>query len=295
VDAAIAAIAAGQRGHVTTQQLAAAGVGRRAVDSRLADGRLHRRHRGVYLVGHPIPPPLGNEQAAVLACGPGAVLSHRSAARLWGLIPQGAGPIDVTVPGRNPGTREGISVHRSKPLHPRDFRRRHGIPVTAPPRTLLDFAEQAQPRELERAFDEAATQHLIHPSQLRDLLGRSPGRKGTPAVTALLDRNQPTTLTRSDLEEIMLALIRAAGFPAPRVNVRLNGYELDFHWPRERLNVEVDSRRYHRLPARVEHDRRRDAELQSAGMRVIRIGERRLTGEPEWVVARIAHALALSA
>jgi predicted transcriptional regulator of viral defense system len=149
-DRAVARLAAAQHGVVTATQLVRTGLSRGAIAHRVAQGRLHRVHHGVYLVGHPIPPALARETAALLACGDGAVLSHRSAGKLWALL-DADGSVDVTVLKEGKG-RAGIRIHRTACLETRDIKRRHGLPLTSPARTLLDLAEVLTPRELERPW-----------------------------------------------------------------------------------------------------------------------------------------------
>jgi very-short-patch-repair endonuclease len=292
-DAAIARIAARQYGVVTRGQLAAAGLGRGAIDHRIAEGRLHRIHRRVYLVGHPVAPRFAAEMAAVLACGDGAVLSHHSAASMWSLPSPEAAEVDVTVAGRDPGDRPGIRVHRARRLRPVDVRRCRRMPVTAPARTLLDLAGVVPIRDLERAVEEARIRRLVRPRQLLDVLERSPGRRGARALRGLLDGDP--ALTRSEAETRLLALLRAAGLAPTAVNARIGRYEVDFLWRPQRLVVEVDGHAYHGTRAAFERDRLRDAELQAAGHLVMRVTWRQLVDRPEAVVARIAGALATRA
>ena len=289
VDALIAAVADRQMGLVTVRQLGAAGLGRSGTQARLRRGALHRIHRGVYLVGHPIPPPHALKLAAVLACGEGAVLSHRSAAETWELIRPTDDAVDVMVPGRIRASRPGIRVHRTGSL-PRDQRtRRLGIPVTTAARTLLDFAEQGETREVEKAFYEALAQRRTSLPQLRKLLDHSPGRKGAPLLRELLDQYGTPTITRHEAENVLFALIRRGRLPAPARNVRIGAHEIDFFWPEERLNAEIDGYQWHRY--RNERDRVRDAKLAAQGIRVMRIPWRILTNEPEAVLVRLAQAL----
>src|SRR5439155_25642132 len=159
--------------------------------------------------------PLARELAAVLSCGPGAVLSHQSAAALRGFRePEPDGPVHVTVAGRNPGVREGVVVHRMRAPHPADRAEREGIPVTSPARTLFDLASTLSARELERAFDEARVLCLLSPGALRAALDGHPGCRGTAALRALAAEDNGTTITRSELEERFLALVRRARLPA---------------------------------------------------------------------------------
>jgi very-short-patch-repair endonuclease len=289
-DAAIARIAARQYGVVTRGQLAAAGLGRGAIEHRVAECRLHRVHRGVYLVGHVVPPPFAREMAAVLACGDGAALSHHSAASMWSLPSLEAAGVDVTVAGRDPGDRPGIRVHRTRRLHPVDVRRCQRMSVTAPARTLLDLAAMVPIRDLERAVDEARVRRLVRPRQLLDVLERSPGRRGAGTLRRLLDGDP--ALTRSEAETRLLTLLRAAGLPPTAVNARVGRYEVDFLWREQRLIVEVDGYAYHGTRAAFERDRARDADLQARGYRVMRVTWRQLVDEPEALIAHIAQALA---
>ena len=176
-DVAVSRIAASQRGVVTYRQLLAADLGRGAIAHRLATGRLHRLHRGVYLVGHPVPPPFALETAALLSCGDGAVLSHGSAAALWGFGARGS-MIDVTISGRERGNLVGVRVHCVRVLSMTEVRRRHGLPVTSPARTLLDMAEEVSLAELERAVAEGRRLGLARDGELKR---SSTARRGATA------------------------------------------------------------------------------------------------------------------
>jgi very-short-patch-repair endonuclease len=291
----IGTLASRQYGVVSTQQLLAAGIGSGAIASRVRRHRLHRLHRGVYAVGHTALVPLAREMAAVLACGgEGAAISHRSAAVLWGLVPRDDGPVDVTV-ARSGGRRRGLRIHRSRTLRAEDVRWLQGIPTTSPERTLLDFAETAQDRELERALDEAIVQRLTTHAALVAAVRNAPGRQAAPRLSALLARSDPPALTRSEAEERLLALVRAARLEAPEVNVRVKGHLVDFLWRRHRLIVEIDGYRFHSSRSAFERDRRRDAELAAAGYQVIRVTWRQITEEPYSVVALLSQTLAAAA
>jgi very-short-patch-repair endonuclease len=287
----VAWIAARQRGLVTTAQLLAVGITESGISRRVAAGRLHRVHRGVYLVGHPVPPPLAMELAAVLACGPAAVLSHRPAAVLAGFMTPGDGPIDVTVAGPD-RRRRGVRVHRARGLLECDVIVVHGIPVTTPARTLLDLADVQPSRPLQRAFDEAERMGLVTRREIEELLRRSPGRHGASRLGSLVADGSEPALTRSEAEERMLALIRKGGLPTPRVNARAAGHEVDFLWPDHGLVLEVDGYAFHSGRAAFERDRLRDADLAAIGLRVVRTSWRQLTREPEAVLVRVAQALA---
>ncbi len=263
----IAALAAQQRGLVTRKQLLAAGIPERSVSRRLAAGRLHRLHRGVYLVGHPVPPPLALELAALLACGPTAVLSHRTAAVLWRFLPSWAGPVEVIAPDRRCRPRPGLKPHAAKLQRP-EITTRQALRITTPARTLADLASVLDPTELERATNEA------------EVLGLVEGRSARAGVT------------RSEAERRLLALLRRAGLPPTATNTRIAGQEVDVLYAEARLVVEMDGYAFHRTRAAFERDRRRDAELAAAGFRVVRVTWRALTTEPEALIARLAGALA---
>jgi very-short-patch-repair endonuclease len=275
---------------VSRAQLLAAGVSASAIETRLRAGRLHPLHRGVYGVGHTALAPLAEEMAAVLACGPGAAVSHRAAAVIQGMLDRRGALIDVTV-GRSNRQRPGLRVHRSRILTPEDVRLYKAIPVTTPTRTLLDLAETEPARDLERAYDEAITQRLTTRSSLAAAVRHARGRRGAPGLRALLARNEEPSLTRSEAEEHCLALIRQAGLPTPLVNAPAAGHRVDFLWPGESLVLEVDGYRFHSSRAAFERDRRRDSELQAAGLRVMRVTWRQLTNEPLAVAARLARGL----
>jgi very-short-patch-repair endonuclease len=290
-DSMIGTLATRQYGVVSRGQLLAARIGPGAIATRLKRHQLHPLHRGVYAVGHRALVPLAREMAAILACGPGAVLSHYSAAWLWDLLELASELIDVTV-ARSNRRRHGLRVHRSRSLAADDVRVLQGIPVTAPARTLLDLAETATARELERAFDEALTQRLTSRAALVAVFERARGHRGTGRLRDLLTRCEEPTLTRSEAEERFLALVREADLPAPKVNARVGAFMVDFLWRERKLVVEIDGYRFHSSRTAFERDRRRDAELNAAGFRVVRITWRQLMDEPVAVVARLAQALA---
>jgi very-short-patch-repair endonuclease len=294
VDRIIGQLAANQRGVVSRRQLLESGVGSGAVDHRLATGRLHRIRRGVYLVGHTVPPRMALEVAAVLSCGTGAVLSHRTAAQIWRLLGSHAdsAEIDVTTPGRDPGAKPGIRIHRTRALDPADVRRVGGLPITAPARTLVDLAGEASLREVEQALAEAEARHLVRRHELTAALTRVGRHRGATALRKLLSADRAPALTRSEAEERLLALLRSAQLPQPDVNVRLGNYEVDFLWREQGLVIEVDGFGFHSSRLAFERDRSRDAELQAQGWRVIRVTWRQIVHQAQVVVARIAAALA---
>jgi Transcriptional regulator, AbiEi antitoxin/Protein of unknown function (DUF559)/AbiEi antitoxin C-terminal domain len=291
VDRVIADLAAAQHGVVSRAQLVALGLTAKAVDSRLQRGRLHTLHRGVYAVGHKAVGIRGRRIAAVLACGPCAVLSHRSAADLWELRRTDSPRIDVTVPTRaGRATRSGLHVHRAA-LEPFEATTHDGIPVTTPTRTLLDLAEVLPRRALERAADQAEVLRLFDLVAVHDTIDAHPHRHGAARLRRLLAvHDLGENLTRSELEERFLGLCERAGVPRPAVNARVAGLEVDFYWPHTRLVAEVDGLTYHHTRAAFERDRERDAHLLLEGIRTVRLTRRRLVSEPD-EVARLVLAI----
>jgi very-short-patch-repair endonuclease len=294
-DHEIAALAARQHGLVTRAQLLGAGIAVHAVDRRVKDGRLQPLHRGVYRVG-PVVARHAREMGAVLACGPGAVLSHRSAAALWEMLPRPSRstPIEVILPRGDRGRRPGIRAHRFSGLPPGDSTTIAGIPITTPARTLLDLASVAGTRELERAVAQVERRELARPGELLSLVNRHRRRPGTPALLALLAPDARPAWTRSEAEERLLALIGKGQLPRPEANVRVEGYEVDFLWREARVVVEVDGFAFHSSEKRFENDRRRDAQLAAAGLRVMRVTWRQMEVEPEAVLVRLARTLTLA-
>jgi very-short-patch-repair endonuclease len=255
-DELVSRIAARQHGVISLDQLEHAGVKRRGVSLRVQAGRLHRLHRGVYAVGHPGLSREGRWLAAVLACGPAAVLSHITAAALWNLLPV-PGVIHVTVPGQSGRARRaGIRVHRSTTLDESLVTRRTGIPVTTPPRTLVDLRGSVTPALFASALRQA---------ELR----------GLP-----LDPSIETDRTRSELEARFLALCRRHRLPAPKPNVRVGPFVVDFLWPEAKLIDELDGYRFHRGRSAFETDRARDMDLKLLGYEVIRLTWRQLADDP---------------
>lgn len=292
-DQRIAEIAACQRGRIATRQLTAAGVGSNAVTHRVRSGRLFRVHRGVLVVGHPGEVPLGRETAALLAVGGDAALTGLSAAIVWNMIDDEVadGPIHITSSLDRRPADIGIKVHRSLLVQPGDVRIHRGLPVLSPARSLLDLAEQTSMRRTELAVDRGLVARVLTRADLWDVIERAPTRHGAKVLRQLIDDTTPTTITRSEAEEGVLDLIRAADLPAPRVNARVHGYEVDFYWPAHHLVLEVDGYRYHHTHRAFEHDRRKDASLQAAGITTMRTTWRQAQGEPYAVIARLALAL----
>ena len=232
--------------------------------------------------------------AAVLASGEGAVLSHRSAARLWRLLPPAAEAIDVICPPDRIVRRKGI-VNHSFQLRDDEWLVEDEIPVTSPFRTIFDLAAVSKMRELERAFHEAEAREMTDRVSLPRLLERYPGRRGAKNLRALLEAGESVGITRNDFEEAFLALVDAHGVPRPRMNadLALRGrfFEIDALWEEQRVAVELDSRSIHGTRKRFESDRLRDRILVAEGFRTMRITWRQLQEEPEAIAGDLKSAL----
>ena len=288
LDVLLDALASVQHGVVAWWQLDAAGVPRDAVDMRIARGALHRVHRGVYAVGHRALSREGHLMAAVLALGPTAVLSHRSAAEHLGLLaPWPSARVHVTV--RESGgrrTRRGCRIHRV-PEAPATVH--EGIPTTTVAWTLLDLAATSPAPVLARAVEAAERARVFDLHEIAPLLETA--RPGVRALRAAIDGYDDAP-TRSEFERRFLALCHASGVPRPVTNGVVEGGEVDFHWPAERLIVEADSLAFHDGRAAMERDRRRDAALALAGWHTQRLTWRQVTREAVAIARLVLHLLA---
>jgi very-short-patch-repair endonuclease len=257
---------------LSVTQLRELGVERGAVAKAVRAGRLHRVHRGVYAVGHPVLRVEGQRLAAVLACGPGAVLSHRSAASHWDLLATDRVGIDVTAPRSRQGV-PGIRLHTSRSLDAQDTTNHAGIPITTVARTLLDLAATTRAEQLERALAQAMHLRLYDQRAIDDVIVRSNGHRGTK-VLKQATRQEPK-LTKGKWEARMLRLVRGARLPDPICNRPLHAPDHgeckpDFYWPAHNLIVETDGWESHGTLAAFRSDRAKDAALTAAGYRVVR-------------------------
>ena len=281
-----ARVAGGQHGvfHLTQVALSA-----RAVQKRAGAGTLHRQHAGVYSI---VPRQLlkreGLYMAAVLACGPGAVLSHHSAAVLHQLRDWGATTIHVTVPRRSRRKHPGVTVHCSTTLTDADVTVEQRIPCTSVARTLLDLADAVTHRQLEWSFDQAELHEALDLNAIADQLARNPTRAAANAVRQVLDEHYiGKTATANENEELLLSITRGLGLPDPETNQYLalpDGgppIKADFLWRAQRVIVEADSGKWHHTRQRIENDRRRDQRLTAAGWTVIRTSWRQMTYQPD--------------
>jgi very-short-patch-repair endonuclease len=285
---------------VARRQLLELGLTPKVIERRITSGRLHVMWRSVYAVGRPTVTLRGWWMAAALACGPDAVLSHISAAGLWGIHQRSRGRarapktgsegeqilpvlIHVSVPESRICRLSGIRAHRRSDHRDLDHAVHDSIPVTSPARTLIDLATLLRPDDLEMAVNEADKLDLVDPEGLRRHVQEHPGIDGVKALRRILDR-RTFALTDSELERRFLRLVRRAGLPKPDTQQRVNGLRVDFLWPEFRLIVETDGLRYHRTPSQQGKDRVRDQALVVAGFTVLRFTHAQVTFEPERVI-----------
>jgi predicted transcriptional regulator of viral defense system len=288
VEGAIAHLAAGQHAVFALYQVTALGLSARGVQHRAKRAALHRIHHGVYsLVPRELLTRRGYWMAAVLACGPGAVLSHRTAAALLGLRETARARNDVSVPSRSVLRRPGIEVHRAPTLTPADVTVVDNIPCTSVARTLLDLAEVISGQALERAFDESEVLEVFDLRAIEDQVARNGTRKGAAEVRRVLEEHYiGSTPTWSRLEAAFLALTRRYNLPDPLVNewVDLRDGERpirgDFVWRRQRVIVETDGARFHGTQQAKQRDPRRDQRAIAARWRPLRTTWRQVFRRP---------------
>lgn len=297
-DERIAALAAGQHGVVSRRQLLDARITKTMIEKRIARRQLVPLHRGVYAVGHVHLRPNGYRLAAVLAVGPGAVLSHRDAAALHGLRDGGGARLDVSTAAERKST-DRIRLHGRRRLAPEDVTTVEGIPVTTVSRTLVDLAEVVAADGLRKALSEAERGRVLDVRGIEEALGRLRGRRG-PATArlraALRDLSDyGATLTRSRLEDRLLPLLDAHDLPRPATNAYVEGYEGDAVWHRHRLVVELDGWDAHKTRRAFQHDRTKANALTNAGWTVLRFTHDDLVRRPEVVVAGVRAQLSRAA
>jgi very-short-patch-repair endonuclease len=280
-------VGAAQWGPIDHLQLRDCGVDKRATSRLVASGHLHPKYRGVYAVGHPNLPVEGELTAALLAAGPGAALSHATAAWWWGLVERQPPVIEISVPSRREPV-PGIRLH-----HPRDLKTTHHrrLPITPVIQTLLDYAATTSVHRVRRALAEAEYLERVDLDDVRPALGR--GRPGSATLRKALDTHQPElAMTKSRLERKFLALCRTHGLPTPEVNAKFCGYKVDALFREQLVAVELDGLKGHRTRAQRESDYQRDLVLRKHGYTVIRYTWWQVTGRPKEVAADLVRALA---
>jgi very-short-patch-repair endonuclease len=268
---AIGELAGRQHGVVTLAQLLELGLTRGAVEGRMRRGRLLPLYRGVYAVGHRALTENGRLIAAVYACGAGALLSHRSAGALHGLLRSDTRRIDVTVPHARTA-RAGIALHRSRSIHPDDRADVDSVPTTSIARTLVDLADVLSEERLAKAVQQAEIVRVFDLRQLERALARVPGRRGRHRLHRVLAAYRPEPhLLRSRAERRLKALCGRHGLGLPHFNVNVAGYEVDAYWPEARFALEFDGAATHRTRHAFHEDRRRDRALAVEGVQVARV------------------------
>lgn len=285
-DVEIWALVRRQHGTIARRQLLELGLTPRRIERRIASGRLHPVWRGVYAVGRPLLDQHGRWMAAVLACGPDAMLSHGSAAALWGFGKELGGSIDVSVPARGRNRLRGIRVHRRTETALGDVAVHEGIPLTSPVRTLIDQATRLRPMQLERAVNEADKLDRVRANVLHASLDKYRGQPGVASLRKLLD---PLAFRLSDstLEQLMRPLAKAVGLPPPETKTWVNGCEVDFFWPELGLVIETDGLRYHRTASQQRRGLERDQAHLAAGMWPLRFSHWQVKYDP----AHVRHIL----
>jgi very-short-patch-repair endonuclease len=281
-------LAARQHGVVSLDQFRRLGLIASAVRSRIQRGTLHRVHSGVYAVGHPLLSEKGRVLAAVSACGPGAVLSHRSSADLWGIRPYRGRGVHVIVPGQAGRRRPGILPHRL-PLHPAEVTELDAVPCTTVARTLLDLAEVVDRPGMERAIERSEQMRLFDLAGVELVIARAAGRPGARLLRDALRTDPP--LTPHELQRRFLALCRVARLPIPATDHIVAGAERDFVWPLHRLVAETDGYSTHGTRRAMQRDRTRDRDLVRAGWRVVRFTWEDVVQRPGEVARELSELL----
>lgn len=300
IDRAVVAVATAQYSVIKLAQLVSLGLSPTAVRSRVAAGRLFRRHRGVFVVGRADLSLKGKWLAAVFACGDGALLSHVSAAALRELLPARAGLPHVLVSRRGGRGHTGIKVHRSYLLEAADRTIVDGIPCTSVARTLLDIAATEPAWVLHKAMNQAVIDRELDISEVQELLGRVGRHQGAGRLRAAIGNKEiGSDRTKSALERRFLSLLRKAGLPYPAINewMPIDGEEMqcDFVWHAQRVVVEVDGWKTHRTQEAYENDRRRDRLLRLAGWTVLRFTWADVVERPAEAIADLRKVLAQAA
>lgn len=288
----MAAAAQQQRGNVTRRQLLDAGFSRTMIDRRIRLGSLHRQFPGVYLVGHLATPPFARECAALLACGHGEMLSHRTAARVRGLPVPRVGTIHLTAVGRGRHSPTGIKVHSIRSIGATERERIEGLPITSLSLTLLDLAGCLNAAQLVSALNEARIQKRNIDGALRSTLAAHPNRRGARALARLLASDRAAFVVGSRAEELCLELMLAHDLRPDASQAPIGPYRADFLYEAERLVVEVDGFRFHATPDRFIRDRRRRAHLLAHGYEVFPVTWADLTQQAEVTMERLRSARA---
>lgn len=293
-DLAVAALSAAQFGPVHRHQLIECGLTERMIERALAGGGLQERYPSVYTTGHPHLRPEGRRMAALLYAGPEAFLAGLTSVTHMGLLPDARRIIDVCVPGRaTVRSRDDVRIHERDRVRPGEIAHDGPIAQAGLPLALLDIAAGGKQHLVEKALDQAAIREILDMGPLDAIVTDRAGERGVGILRSVLaDHRIGESVTKSELEALVLRILRKARFPAPLVNEHVRGatewWEADLLWPSARFIIETDGLKYHRTPARRERDRQRDADLFAAGWRPIRVTWRMAKRTPE-VIIRATH------
>jgi very-short-patch-repair endonuclease len=291
-DRAVTRIAGGQRDLVSTEQLSECGLDKDAVARRVRAGWLRLVFQGVYSVGSGELPPLGLEQAALMSCGRGSFVSHRSAAFVWGMRKTPPPLVEVSFVGLGCRSRKGMRVHRITGVDRSELRRHEGLWLSSPARAVLEVAAVGTKGELVDVIDQGLALRRFTPGDLKMVLERHRGRRGAGRLAEVLADDTAMAISRSRAEKALLRLIRDAGLPMPETNVRFGRFEADFVWPNERVIVELDSATYHSGPGVFERDHEKDLVFRGAGFDVMRPTRAHVVYQGPRVLVLLVKALA---
>jgi hypothetical protein len=293
-------LAGRQQGVVSRRQISRLGISRGRIEHLIRAGHLHRVFRGVYAVGHPAIGERGRMRAAALACGDGAVVSHRSAAALLGLIDRAPVAIDVIGRGQRGRGIDGILARRGQSLSRAETGSVEGIPCTSPARTLVDLGGMVGLPSLRSAFERAAAKKMLDVDAIEAAVG-SGGRRGAKSLRLLIDEWRGAAplpkrdRLKSPLEAMVLPILGQRGIPPPRANAPVDlvdgRIEVDFLWAEQRFVLEADSRDFHGTEVAFERDRRRDRELLRVGFSTLRVTRLQAENEADKVAAAICRQL----
>jgi hypothetical protein len=278
---------------ISVEQLHEAGLSYREINGWVRRGHLLPLHRGVFIVGHRNVLTKAYLVAALLAAGPQAFLSHRTAAAVWGLREVATSRIDVTVPGCKRRSRGPLKIHHTTVAT--GVTVRNGLRVSSFPRLLIELAPLESPRELDRLITVGVRKGFLDLERVESALRRSARRPGVAKLTAALKDYLPRPDRKSGLERAFDELLaQHPEVPPPQRNIYLHGWEIDCYWPEQRLVVELDGRPYHIVAKEIERDRLKDAKLLSVGIRVLRITDSRFEHDPLGALGDLLAALGLS-
>jgi very-short-patch-repair endonuclease len=291
-DRAITRIASRQRDLITPTQLWECGLGKDAVARRVRAGWLRLVFQGVYSVGSGELPPLGLESAALLSCGAGSFISHRSAAFVWGMRKSGPPEAEVSVVGFRCRARKGIRLHRIKAIDRRDLRRHEDLWVSSPARAVLEIAAVGSRDELVDVIDQGLALRRFTSGDLKLVLERNRPCRGAGRLAEVIADDTAMAISRSRAEKALLRLIRDARLPLPETNVKFGRFEADFVWREQKLIVELDSATYHSGPGVFHRDHEKDLVFRGAGFDVMRPTRAHVVYEGPRVLVLIAQALA---